>query len=247
MLLKARPLGSDRPMAVAVSLIMRWVQVAPAERRRRGSEVPKSPTVHVQMRPCRRQNPGRSLCWSTGRWASPEPPEPGRTRALESVSRFSQSGVVLMLRLRAEWFRTGPKQTKPVQSRSRTSRVSLSAGKSSLTIQFVDSYSPTIENIFTKTMALNGQQYNLQLVDTAGQSCTTDVNGYALIYSVTSYKRKPIILVGNKDLHMERYQNQNPKQMVLLVQNHQLNMEPTGFICCGLPQGSGLWFCLDPV
>uniref|UniRef100_A0A096MAP1 Ras homolog, mTORC1 binding n=1 Tax=Poecilia formosa TaxID=48698 RepID=A0A096MAP1_POEFO len=109
-----------------------------------------------------------------------------------------------------------------------TSRVSLSAGKSSLTIQFVDSYSPTIENIFTKTMALNGQQYNLQLVDTAGQSgrwcvrqsCTTDVNGYALIYSVTSYKSfevvqvihekwgtsstKPIILVGNKDLHMER-------------------------------------------
>uniref|UniRef100_A0A3B3WCZ7 Uncharacterized protein n=1 Tax=Poecilia mexicana TaxID=48701 RepID=A0A3B3WCZ7_9TELE len=79
-----------------------------------------------------------------------------------------------------------------------------SVGKSSLTIQFVDSYDPTIENVFTKTMALNGQQYNLQLVDTAGQSCTTDVNGYALIYSVTSYKRKPIILVGNKDLHMER-------------------------------------------
>ncbi|MED6271736.1 hypothetical protein CHARACLAT_023423, partial [Characodon lateralis] len=74
-------------------------------------------------------------------------------------------------------------------------------GKSSLTIQFVegqfvDSYDPTIENTFTKTMTVNGQEYNLQLVDTAGQdeysifpeSYTIDVNGYVLIYSVTSYK-----------------------------------------------------------
>ncbi|MEQ2292902.1 hypothetical protein AMECASPLE_027593 [Ameca splendens] len=77
-----------------------------------------------------------------------------------------------------------------------------SVGKSSLTIQFVegqfvDSYDPTIENTFTKTMTVNGQEYNLQLVDTAGQdeysifpeSYTIDVNGYVLIYSVTSYKR----------------------------------------------------------
>ncbi|XP_069581575.1 GTP-binding protein Rheb-like isoform X3 [Brachyistius frenatus] len=91
-------------------------------------------------------------------------------------------------------------------------------------------------------MTVNGQEYNLQLVDTAGQdeysifpqSYTIDVDGYILIYSVTSYKRPflfsasmcsfevvrviheklldmvgnvqvPIILVGNKkDLHMER-------------------------------------------
>ncbi|XP_069033723.1 GTP-binding protein Rheb isoform X2 [Embiotoca jacksoni] len=112
-----------------------------------------------------------------------------------------------------------------------------SVGKSSLTIQFVegqfvDSYDPTIENTFTKTMTVNGQEYNLQLVDTAGQdeysifpqSYTIDVDGYILIYSVTSYKsfevvrviheklldmvgnvQVPIILVGNKkDLHMER-------------------------------------------
>ncbi|XP_074383817.1 LOW QUALITY PROTEIN: GTP-binding protein Rheb [Poecilia latipinna] len=70
-----------------------------------------------------------------------------------------------------------------------------SVGKSSLTIQFVDSYSPTIENTFTKTMEVNGQQYNLQLVDTAGQSCTTDVNGYAPIYSVTSYKSFEVVQV----------------------------------------------------
>ncbi|XP_067341733.1 GTP-binding protein Rheb-like isoform X1 [Channa argus] len=110
-------------------------------------------------------------------------------------------------------------------------------GKSSLTIQFVegqfvDSYDPTIENTFTKTMTVNGQEYNLQLVDTAGQdeysifpqSYTIDVDGYILLYSVTSYKsfevvrviheklldmvgnvQVPIILVGNKkDLHLER-------------------------------------------
>ncbi|XP_004080876.1 GTP-binding protein Rheb isoform X2 [Oryzias latipes] len=112
-----------------------------------------------------------------------------------------------------------------------------SVGKSSLTIQFVegqfvDSYDPTIENTFTTTMTVSGQEYNLQLVDTAGQdeysifpqSYTIDVDGYILIYSVTSFKsfevirviheklldmvgnvQVPITLVGNKkDLHMER-------------------------------------------
>lgn len=49
-----------------------------------------------------------------------------------------------------------------------------SVGKSSLTIQyvegqFVDSYDPTIENTFTKLITVNGQEYHLQLVDTAGQ------------------------------------------------------------------------------
>ncbi|XP_040518998.1 GTP-binding protein Rheb isoform X2 [Gallus gallus] len=116
-------------------------------------------------------------------------------------------------------------------------------GKSSLTIQFVegqfvDSYDPTIENknkqhhyfagsfvicgmaggsyflkAFTKLITVNGQEYHLQLVDTAGQdeysifpqTYSIDINGYILVYSVTSIKRIPIMLVGNKkDLHMER-------------------------------------------
>ncbi|XP_038029469.1 GTP-binding protein Rheb isoform X3 [Anas acuta] len=91
-------------------------------------------------------------------------------------------------------------------------------GKSSLTIQFVegqfvDSYDPTIENTFTKLITVNGQEYHLQLVDTAGQdeysifpqTYSIDINGYILVYSVTSIKRIPIMLVGNKkDLHMER-------------------------------------------
>uniref|UniRef100_A0A3B4FEG9 GTP-binding protein Rheb n=2 Tax=Haplochromini TaxID=319058 RepID=A0A3B4FEG9_9CICH len=113
----------------------------------------------------------------------------------------------------------------------------IDAGKSSLTIQFVegqfvDSYDPTIENTFTKMITINGQEYHLQLVDTAGQdeysifpqTYSIDINGYILVYSVTSNKsfevvqviheklldmvgkvQVPIMLVGNKnDLHMER-------------------------------------------
>ncbi|KAM9409708.1 GTP-binding protein Rheb-like [Pholidichthys leucotaenia] len=112
-----------------------------------------------------------------------------------------------------------------------------SVGKSSLTIQFVegqfvDSYDPTIENTFNKMVSVNGQDYSLQLVDTAGQdeysiftqSHSMDIHGYVLVYSVTSTKsfevvqalyeklldmvgniQVPIVLVGNKkDLHMER-------------------------------------------
>ncbi|XP_022622225.1 GTP-binding protein Rheb-like isoform X2 [Seriola dumerili] len=88
-----------------------------------------------------------------------------------------------------------------------------SVGKSSLTIQFVegqfvDSYDPTIENTFTKTMTVNGQEYNLQLVDTAGQdeysifpqSYTIDVDGYILIYSVTSYKSFEVVRVIHEKL-----------------------------------------------
>ncbi|XP_043939716.1 GTPase RhebL1 [Protopterus annectens] len=112
-----------------------------------------------------------------------------------------------------------------------------SVGKSSLTIQFVegqfvDSYDPTIENTFNKVITVGGQEFNLQLVDTAGQdeysifpqSHSMDIHGYVLVYSVTSVKsfevvqvihdklldmvgkvQVPTVLVGNKkDLHMER-------------------------------------------
>nr|XP_039328593.1 GTP-binding protein Rheb isoform X1 [Saimiri boliviensis boliviensis] len=118
-----------------------------------------------------------------------------------------------------------------------TDLLSIILGKSSLTIQFVegqfvDSYDPTIENTFTKLITVNGQEYHLQLVDTAGQdeysifpqTYSIDINGYILVYSVTSIKsfevikvihgklldmvgkvQIPIMLVGNKkDLHMER-------------------------------------------
>lgn len=112
-----------------------------------------------------------------------------------------------------------------------------SVGKSSLTIQFVenqfvDSYDPTIENTFSKLVKIRGQEYQLDLIDTAGQdefsimpqSYCMNIDGYVLVYSVNSPKSFdvvkviheklldmtgktyiPMILVGNKtDLRMER-------------------------------------------
>ncbi|XP_065337866.1 GTP-binding protein Rheb homolog [Cloeon dipterum] len=112
-----------------------------------------------------------------------------------------------------------------------------SVGKSSLSIQFVegqfvDSYDPTIENTFSKIVRVRGEEYEVGLVDTAGQDeysifptqYSLDIHGYVLVYSINSVKsfeivqiiydklldmtgkvNVPIVLVGNKtDLHMER-------------------------------------------
>ncbi|KAH6931408.1 hypothetical protein HPB50_024270 [Hyalomma asiaticum] len=81
-----------------------------------------------------------------------------------------------------------------------------SVGKSSLTIQFVenqfvDSYDPTIENTFHKTVKLKGQEYHLKLVDTAGQdeysifpqSYSMDIHGYVLVYSINSAKSFEVV------------------------------------------------------
>lgn len=48
------------------------------------------------------------------------------------------------------------------------------AGKSSLTVQFVDghfveSYYPTIENTFSKVIRYKNQDYATEIIDTAGQ------------------------------------------------------------------------------
>ncbi|XP_043232450.1 GTP-binding protein Rheb homolog isoform X1 [Amphibalanus amphitrite] len=112
-----------------------------------------------------------------------------------------------------------------------------SVGKSSLSIQFVDnqfvdSYDPTIENTFSKVVKVRGQDYEIKIVDTAGQDeysimpsqYTMDVHGYVLVYSINSQKsfevvrsihdrlldltgevNLPMVVVGNKtDLHRER-------------------------------------------
>ncbi|XP_050071148.1 GTP-binding protein Rheb homolog isoform X1 [Anopheles maculipalpis] len=112
-----------------------------------------------------------------------------------------------------------------------------SVGKSSLSIQFVegqfvDSYDPTIENTFTKKTRINQTDYEIRLVDTAGQDeysifpaqYSMDFHGYVLVYSITSQRSfevikiiyeklldmmgkayVPVVLVGNKtDLHQER-------------------------------------------
>ncbi|KAG0260688.1 GTP-binding protein [Mortierella polycephala] len=97
---------------------------------------------------------------------------------------------------------------------------------------FVDSYFPTIERTFTKTLTFHGQPYEVELIDTAGQDefsifngkHALDVHGYVLVYSVTSklsfdmigvIRDKilnftgtdwvPIVIVGNKtDLQGQR-------------------------------------------
>jgi len=114
---------------------------------------------------------------------------------------------------------------------------SRSVGKSSLVIQFVqgqfvDSYDPTIENTFNKNMKIQGQEYEVLVVDTAGQDeysifptqYSVDIDGYVMVYSIDNEKSfdvvqviyeklvdlignpsVPLVLVGNKnDLHMER-------------------------------------------
>ncbi|GKT59012.1 Rheb small monomeric GTPase [Colletotrichum tofieldiae] len=75
----------------------------------------------------------------------------------------------------------------------------LRIGKSSLAVQFVDghfvdSYYPTIENTFSKTIRYKGQEFATEIVDTAGQDEYSILNskhfigihGYMLVYSVSS-------------------------------------------------------------
>ncbi|GAA5984712.1 hypothetical protein JCM11641_002160 [Rhodosporidiobolus odoratus] len=125
----------------------------------------------------------------------------------------------------------GPKQRKVALLGSR------SVGKSSLTVQFVDShfvdsYYPTIENTFQKIVKYKGQEYALDIVDTAGQDefsilssrHAVGLHGWILCYSVTSRSsfeicsiirdkvlnytgrdNVPMVLVGNKsDLAVAR-------------------------------------------
>jgi len=126
---------------------------------------------------------------------------------------------------------SGPKQRKIALMGFR------SVGKSSLAIQFVqgqfvDHYEPTIENTFNKRVNVHGSEYDVFLVDTAGQDeysimppeYSVDIHGYVLVYSIDSAKsfevckilhekledllghqNIPIVLVGNKsDLHVDR-------------------------------------------
>ncbi|KAI9015436.1 ras family-domain-containing protein [Hyaloraphidium curvatum] len=120
-------------------------------------------------------------------------------------------------------------------------------GKSSLTIQFVEnhyveSYYPTIENTFTKVLKYKGQDYALEIIDTAGQDeysilnqkHSIGIHGYVLVYAITSRTSfemcniirdkilnytgtdfVPIVLVGNKcDLHLQRQVSQEEAQKV---------------------------------
>ncbi|KAK7696042.1 GTP-binding protein [Cerrena zonata] len=85
---------------------------------------------------------------------------------------------------------------------------SRSVGKSSLVIKFiednfVDSYYPTIENTFSKSINYNGVEYECDIIDTAGQDEYTILNskhaigihGFVLVYSVTSRKSFEMIQI----------------------------------------------------
>lgn len=56
---------------------------------------------------------------------------------------------------------------------------------------------------FTKTCRVNGQEYDLKLVDTAGQDeysifptqYTMDIHGYVLVYSITSLKSFEVVQI----------------------------------------------------
>ncbi|TEB33687.1 hypothetical protein FA13DRAFT_1729951 [Coprinellus micaceus] len=76
---------------------------------------------------------------------------------------------------------------------------SRSVGKSSLVKQFIenhfmDSYYPTIESTFAKSVSYNGVEYDCHIIDTAGQDEYSPINaqyaigihGYVLVYSITS-------------------------------------------------------------
>lgn len=59
------------------------------------------------------------------------------------------------------------------------------SGKSSLTVQFVEnhfveSYYPTIENTFSRTIKFKGQEYATEIIDTAGQVCRYFYSAIAL-------------------------------------------------------------------
>ncbi|KAM9265020.1 GTPase RhebL1 [Morus bassanus] len=109
-------------------------------------------------------------------------------------------------------------------------------GKTSLAHQFVEGtfmecYEPTVESTYNKMVVVGKDEFQLQLVDTAGQdeytilphSFVIGIHGYVLVYSVTSLRsfqvvktlrnklyesrgktRMPVVLVGNKaDLSLQ--------------------------------------------
>ncbi|KAA8910221.1 hypothetical protein TRICI_004239 [Trichomonascus ciferrii] len=107
---------------------------------------------------------------------------------------------------------------------------SSAVGKSSITVQFVEkhfveSYYPTIENQFSKSIKYKGIEYTTEIIDTAGQDEFSIMNqkhligihGYVLIYSIasrssfdmipiirdkilnaTGTETLPMVIVGNK-------------------------------------------------
>ncbi|KAF9560345.1 hypothetical protein CPC08DRAFT_690138 [Agrocybe pediades] len=124
---------------------------------------------------------------------------------------------------------------------------SRSVGKSSLVKQFidnnfVDSYYPTIETTFSKSVVYKGVEYDCHIIDTAGQDEYSPLNsqhaigihGYILVYSIASknsfnmiqvihdkimdfcgLEKIPCVIVGSKsDLQSSRQVDPKDGQML---------------------------------
>ncbi|XP_068026918.1 GTPase RhebL1 isoform X2 [Melanerpes formicivorus] len=89
-------------------------------------------------------------------------------------------------------------------------------GKTSLAHQFVEGkfvecYEPTVENTYSKMVVVGKDEFQLQLVDTAGQdeytilphSFVIGIHGYVLVYSVTSLQSFQVV----KTLHNKLYES----------------------------------------
>jgi len=83
-----------------------------------------------------------------------------------------------------------------------------SVGKSSMIVQFIEnhfieSYYPTIESTFVKTVNYKGTEYDCEVIDTAGQDeysllgakHAIGIHGFVLVYSVASRKSFDMIQV----------------------------------------------------
>ncbi|KAM4755039.1 GTPase RhebL1 isoform 2-T2 [Cyanocitta cristata] len=90
-------------------------------------------------------------------------------------------------------------------------------GKTSLAHQFVEGkfvecYEPTVESTYNKMVVVGKDEFQLQLVDTAGQdeytvlphSFVIGIHGYVLVYSVTSLRSFQVVKTLHKKLHESR-------------------------------------------
>ncbi|EFA79869.1 putative protein serine/threonine kinase [Heterostelium album PN500] len=101
-----------------------------------------------------------------------------------------------------------------------------SVGKSALTVQFtqgifIDKYDPTVEDTYTKSFELDGENVCIEVLDTAGSEVLVamrelymkSAEGFVLVYNIVEQlfrvkeeEEVPIVLVGNKidlDSHRE--------------------------------------------
>ncbi|EGC39478.1 Ras GTPase [Dictyostelium purpureum] len=104
---------------------------------------------------------------------------------------------------------------------------SRAVGKSTITVQFVDNhapdaYHPTIENTYQKLIKHQGQDYSIEIIDTAGQDeysilqkqYSIGIHGYILVYSVTSASSLEVVKVLNDKILNSLGMEQIPRVLV---------------------------------